>query len=110
MKLKAIDNLHRAGLRKRVPVVTIINSSYQRVRSDASFSSRSTIRKKIGFLSFQPVSFTGRDEAITDDRRQAQRYTLAHLAHDVKNQTGFGVPARDWYPISSLCPRSKRLG
>src|SRR5258706_366581 len=58
--------------------------------------------KKIGFLSFQPVSFTGRDEAITDDRRQAQRYTLAHLAHDVKNQTGFGVPARDWYPISFM--------
>src|SRR6266702_2738193 len=58
--------------------------------------------KKIGFLSFQPVSFTGRDEAITDDRRQAQRYTLAHLAHDVKNQTGFGVPARDWFPISFM--------
>src|SRR5208282_5711944 len=58
--------------------------------------------KKIGFLSFQPVSFTGRDEAITDDRRIAQRYTLAHLAHDVKNQTGMGEPARDWFPISFM--------
>jgi uncharacterized radical SAM superfamily Fe-S cluster-containing enzyme len=58
--------------------------------------------KKIGFLSFQPVSFTGRDEAITDERRQAQRYTLAHLAHDVKNQTGFGEPTRDWFPISFM--------
>ena len=55
--------------------------------------------KKIGFLSFQPVSFTGRDEAVTDERRQAQRYTLSHLAHDVKNQTGLGEPARDWFPI-----------
>ena len=44
--------------------------------------------KKIPFLSFQPVSFTGRDEAVTDERRQAQRYTLSHLAHDVKNQIG----------------------
>src|SRR5439155_1034911 len=58
--------------------------------------------KKIGFPSFQPVSFTGRDEAITDERRIAQRYTLSHLAHDVKNQTGLGEPSRDWFPISFM--------
>jgi uncharacterized radical SAM superfamily Fe-S cluster-containing enzyme len=58
--------------------------------------------RKIPFLSFQPVSFTGRDEAITDERRQAQRYTLSHLAHDVKNQVGLGEPVRDWFPISFM--------
>jgi uncharacterized radical SAM superfamily Fe-S cluster-containing enzyme len=58
--------------------------------------------KKIPFLSFQPVSFTGRDEAVTDDRRAAQRYTLSHLAHDVKDQTGIGEPVRDWFPISFM--------
>ena len=58
--------------------------------------------KKIPFLSFQPVSFTGRDEAVTDDRRHAQRYTLSHLAHDVKSQTGIGEPVRDWFPISFM--------
>jgi 7,8-dihydro-6-hydroxymethylpterin dimethyltransferase len=58
--------------------------------------------KKIPFLSFQPVSFTGRDEAVTDDRRNAQRYTLSHLAHDVKDQTGIGEPVRDWFPISFM--------
>ena len=58
--------------------------------------------KKIPFLSFQPVSFTGRDEAVTDERRQAQRYTLSHLAHDVKDQTGLGEPVRDWFPISFM--------
>jgi uncharacterized radical SAM superfamily Fe-S cluster-containing enzyme len=58
--------------------------------------------KTISFLSFQPVSFTGRDEAVTDDRRAAQRYTLSHLAHDVKNQTGLGEPTRDWFPISFM--------
>src|SRR5204863_368396 len=51
---------------------------------------------------FQPVSFTGRDEEITDERRHAQRYTLSHLAHDVKNQTGLGEPTRDWFPISFM--------
>jgi 7,8-dihydro-6-hydroxymethylpterin dimethyltransferase len=58
--------------------------------------------KKISFLAFQPVSFTGRDEAITDERRRAQRYTLSHLARDVKGQTGVGEPSRDWFPISFL--------
>src|SRR5262249_28044590 len=58
--------------------------------------------RTISFLSFQPVSFTGRDEEITDERRRAQRYTLSHLAHDVKNQTGLGEPARDWFPISFM--------
>ena len=58
--------------------------------------------KKINFLSFQPVSFTGRDEEITPERRAAQRYTLSHLAHDVKNQTGLGEPIRDWFPISFM--------
>ena len=27
--------------------------------------------KKIAFIAFQPVSFTGRDEEITDERRHA---------------------------------------
>ncbi len=48
------------------------------------------------------MSFTGRDEEITDERRHAQRYTLSHLAHDVKNQTGLGEPVRDWFPISFM--------
>ena len=53
--------------------------------------------KKINFLSFQPVSFTGRDEEITPERRQAQRYTLSHLAHDVKNQSRIGSPSPVWF-------------
>ena len=57
---------------------------------------------RIALVSFQPVSFTGRDEAVTEERRKAQRYTLSHLAHDVKNQTGLGEPVRDWFPISFM--------
>ncbi len=98
VKLKAIDNLHRAGV-EIVPVVTIVNGiNNEQVGRIIQFALDNP--KKIGFLSFQPVSFTGRDEAVTDERRMAQRYTLSHLAHDVKNQTGLGEPARDWFPIS----------
>jgi 7,8-dihydro-6-hydroxymethylpterin dimethyltransferase len=100
VKLKAIDNLHRAGV-EIVPVVTIVNGiNNEQVGRIIKFALDNP--KKIGFLSFQPVSFTGRDEAVTDERRQAQRYTLSHLAHDVKNQTGLGEPARDWFPISFM--------
>jgi 7,8-dihydro-6-hydroxymethylpterin dimethyltransferase len=100
VKLKAIDNLHRAGV-EIVPVVTIVNGiNNEQVGRIIQFALDNP--KRIGFLSFQPVSFTGRDEEITDDRRQAQRYTLSHLAHDVKKQTGLGEPARDWFPISFM--------
>jgi uncharacterized radical SAM superfamily Fe-S cluster-containing enzyme len=100
VKLKAIDNLHAAGC-EIVPVVTIVNGiNNEQVGRIIQFALDNP--KKIGFLSFQPVSFTGRDEAVTDERRQAQRYTLSHLAHDVKNQTGLGEPTRDWFPISFM--------
>jgi tetraether lipid synthase len=100
VKLKAIENLHKAGC-EIVPVITIVNGiNNEQVGRIIKFALDNP--KTISFLSFQPVSFTGRDEAVTDERRQVQRYTLSHLAHDVKNQTGLGEPARDWFPISFM--------
>ena len=100
VKLQAIENLHKAGV-EIVPVVTIVNDlNNEQVGRIIQFALDNP--KRISFLSFQPVSFTGRDEAITDERRQAQRYTLSHLAHDVKDQTGLGEPTRDWFPISFM--------
>jgi uncharacterized radical SAM superfamily Fe-S cluster-containing enzyme len=58
--------------------------------------------KKISFVSFQPVSFTGRDEDITPERRLKQRYALSHLAKDVSQQVGKIEPSRDWFPISAV--------
>jgi uncharacterized radical SAM superfamily Fe-S cluster-containing enzyme len=48
------------------------------------------------------VSFTGRDEDITPERRMKQRYTLSHLAKDVSSQIGKIEPTRDWFPISLI--------
>ena len=90
VKLRAIENLYSAGV-DIVPVITLINGvNNEQVGAVVRFALDNP--KKIPFLSFQPVSFTGRDEAVTPERRQAQRYTLSHLAHDVKNQTGLGEP------------------
>src|SRR5919206_649078 len=100
VKLRAIENLHSAGV-DIVPVTTIVNGvNNEQVGRIVQFALDNP--KKINFLSFQPVSFTGRDEEVTDERRHAQRYTLSHLAHDVKNQTGIGEPTRDWFPISFM--------
>src|SRR5437868_5399055 len=100
VKMRAIENLWSNGV-DIVPVITIVNGiNNEQVGAVVRFALDNP--KKIPFLSFQPVSFTGRDEAVTDERRMAQRYTLSHLAHDVKNQVGMGVPARDWFPISFM--------
>src|SRR5688500_18760027 len=100
VKLRAIENLWTAGV-SIVPVVTLINGvNNEQVGHLVRFALDNPGR--IAFLSFQPVSFTGRDESVTPERRAAQRYTLSHLAHDVKAQSGLGEPARDWFPISFM--------
>jgi 7,8-dihydro-6-hydroxymethylpterin dimethyltransferase len=98
VKLKAIDNLHEAGV-EIVLVTTLVNTvNNDEVGPVVRFALDNP--RKISFIAFQPVSFTGRDEDITDDRRLRQRYTLSHMAHDVRKHIGITDPHRDWFPIS----------
>jgi uncharacterized radical SAM superfamily Fe-S cluster-containing enzyme len=98
VKLRAIENMHEAGI-EIILVITVVNNvNNDQVGPIVNFARENP--KKIAFVAFQPVSFTGRDEDITPKRRLRQRYTLAHLAHDVKKQTGITEPTRDWFPLS----------
>jgi len=100
VKLRAIENMHEAGI-EIVLVVTIVNNvNNDQVGTVVKFAMDNP--KKIAFVSFQPVSFTGRDEDITPERRLRQRYTLSHLAKDVSTQVGKVEPTRDWFPISFI--------
>ncbi len=100
VKLRAIENIHKAGT-ELVLVTTLVNNvNNDQVGPIIRFAMDNP--KKIAFISFQPVSFTGRDEAITPERRLLQRYTLSHMAHDVKKQTGLTEPLRDWFPLSMM--------
>src|SRR5271163_3555454 len=102
VKLRAIENLHEAGV-EIVLVTTIVNNvNNDQVGPIVKFAMDNP--KKISFVSFQPVSFTGRDEDITPERRIRQRYTLSHLAQDVSNQVGKIEPTRDWFPLSFISP------
>ncbi|MBL8111247.1 MAG: radical SAM protein, partial [Acidobacteria bacterium] len=104
VKLRALDNLHAAGIDVTL-VTTIVNSvNNDQVGSILGFAIKNI--DKINALSFQPVSFTGRDEDIDDATRKKQRYTLTHLANDIKDQAGVGEPMRDWFPLSASGPFS----
>ena len=100
VKLRAIENLHAAGI-EIILVITLVNNvNNDQVGPIINFARENP--GKIAFVAFQPVSFTGRDEEITPERRMKQRYTLSHLAHDVKKQTGLTEPTRDWFPLSLM--------
>jgi 7,8-dihydro-6-hydroxymethylpterin dimethyltransferase len=102
VKLRAIENLHAAGI-DVILVVTVVNGiNNDQVGPIVDFAIENA--DKITVVSFQPVSFTGRDEDVTDARRHAQRYTLSHLAKDLETQTGAIQSMRDWFPLSSLAP------
>ncbi|HUY15641.1 MAG TPA: radical SAM protein [Terriglobia bacterium] len=100
VKLKAIDNMHEAGI-EIILVTTLVNGvNNDQVGPIINFARENP--KKIAFIAFQPVSFTGRDEEITTERRLKQRYTLSHMAADVKKQVGITEPTRDWFPLSLM--------
>jgi tetraether lipid synthase len=100
VKLKAIDNMHEAGI-EIILVTTLVNSvNNDQVGPIINFARENP--KKIAFIAFQPVSFTGRDEDVTPERRMRQRYTLSHMALDVKKQLGITEPTRDWFPLSLM--------
>ena len=104
VKKRALENLKAAGIDVTL-VVTIVNTiNNDQVGPIVRFAIDNV--DKINAVSFQPVSFTGRDEDIDDETRRKQRYTLSHLAHDVKKQLGVTEPLRDWYPLSASGPFS----
>src|SRR2546425_2233328 len=99
VKVRAIENLASVGIKVTL-VVTIVNS----INNDAigqivEFAAKNI--DKVQTIAFQPVSFTGRDEDISDELRAKWRYTLSGMTHDLKDQLGGRMqPLRDWDPLS----------
>jgi 7,8-dihydro-6-hydroxymethylpterin dimethyltransferase len=102
VKLRAIENLHAAGVDVVLVVTVVRGVNDDQVGRVVRFAIDNA--DKITVVSFQPVSFTGRDENISDDERRAKRYTLSHLARDMKSQLGATEPLRDWFPLSAMGP------
>jgi tetraether lipid synthase len=102
VKLRAIENLHSAGIDVVLVVTVVRGVNDHQVGRVVRFAIENA--DKITVVSFQPVSFTGRDEDVSDEDRRAKRYTLSHLAHDLYDQLGAPEPMRDWFPLSALGP------
>jgi tetraether lipid synthase len=100
-KQLAIDRLHEAGI-DMTPVTTVVNTVNDRnVGKILDFVIQNS--DKMGGVSFQPVSFTGRDEEISDEDRGRQRYTISHLAHELARYYDGKIDAhRDWYPLGAM--------
>jgi hypothetical protein len=100
VKLQAIENMSKVGM-KTTLVTTIVNGvNNDNIGSIVEFAAKNI--DKIQTIAFQPVSFTGRDEDITDETRYAQRYTLSQMVEELKNQLKVDwEPMRDWFPLSS---------
>jgi uncharacterized radical SAM superfamily Fe-S cluster-containing enzyme len=101
VKSRAIDIMHAAGI-QILPVTTVVNGiNSDQVGPLLDFAIANC--DAVDGVSFQPVSFTGRDEEVTDAERRARRYTTSHLAHDLGRHTGGKIdPYRDWYPLGAM--------
>jgi uncharacterized radical SAM superfamily Fe-S cluster-containing enzyme len=99
-KLLAMENLAAAGI-DITPVTTVLNTiNNDQVGPILQFCIDNS--DKVGSISFQPVSFTGRDEDISDALRHAQRYTISHLAKDLHEWSNGKLDIyRDWYPLGA---------
>jgi uncharacterized radical SAM superfamily Fe-S cluster-containing enzyme len=104
VKRKAIKNLAEFGVTVAL-VVTIVNGVNNHQLGDIMKFTMENIRH-IHTVAFQPVSFTGRDEDLPDEKRLQWRYTLSHLVKDLKAQTGYLEEMRDWFPLSAASPFS----
>jgi tetraether lipid synthase len=102
VKLRAIENLAAVGIDVVLVVTVVRGVNDDHVGRVVEFAIDNA--DKVTVVSFQPVSFTGRDEDISDEERHAKRYTLSHLAHDLRDQLGSTEPLRDWFPLSALGP------
>ena len=104
VKTRAIENLHAAGVDVILVVTVVKGVNDHQVGKIVEWAIANA--DKVTVVSFQPVSFTGRDEDVSDEQREKQRYTLSHLAHDIRAQTGITEPMRDWFPLSAMGPFS----
>src|SRR5207249_11589979 len=94
VKLRAIENLYKHGVDITL-VTTIVNGVNNHQVGDILKFAIQNI-DKINTVSFQPVSFTGRDEDIDEETRTRQRYTLSELVHDANALVVLGEPMRYW--------------
>lgn len=100
VKRRALENIAAAGMRTTLQVTVVNGLNNDGLGEIVRFAIQNM--DKIHGVLFQPIMFSGRDDAVPADERYARRYPLSQLAYDLQEQTSIDwQPMRDWFPAST---------
>lgn len=105
-KLKAIENLRKAGWRSIVLVPTLakgVNDDQLGALVDFAVKNRDIVRS----LNIQPVSITGR---IDYEKRKEMRITIPDCVKLIENQTKGKIKRTDFYTVPFVVPMAQAIG
>jgi len=106
LKIRAIENLHKAGLNSIVLVPVLIRGVNDGQVGDImrfAMEHHHAVRA----VNFQPVAFTGR---ISKGEREKMRITIPDLMRLMEEQTNGLIKCADWFPIPAANPFSRFMG
>ena len=102
-KLKALENLRKAGFRSVVLVPTLVGGvNDDQIGEIIEFAVKNS--DIVRCVNFQPVSITGR---IKYEEREKMRITIPDLMRLCEEQTNGRIKRSDWYPVPTVVPLSK---
>jgi hypothetical protein len=105
-KMKAIENLRKAGVDSVVLVVTLVKGVNDKQVGDII---RFAVQNfdVIRCVNVQPVSLCGR---LPQKERDRMRITIPDFMQSVEEQTGGKIKVSDFYPVPTVVPISKAIG
>lgn len=103
--LKAIENAREAGLGV-VLVPVAINGFNDHELGDIINFAKENVNVVRG-VNFQPVSFVGRIENLSDEKRKRERISYSEMIKKVEDQLDGVIKAEDWYTVPFVLPISK---
>jgi len=105
-KLKALDNMRKAGSDSVVLVPTVVRGVNDHQLGDIiKFAAQNS--DLIRCVNFQPVSMAGR---IDRKKRQEMRITIPDCLKLIETQTAGQIKTTDFYPVPAVVPLTKALG
>jgi len=106
IKLKAIENMRKAGSDSVVLVPTVVRGVNDHQLGDIiKFAAQNA--DIIRCVNFQPVSMAGR---IDRRKRQEMRITIPDCLKLIQEQTGGQIKTTDFYPVPTVVPLTRALG
>ena len=105
-KMKALENLRKAGYDSIVLVVTLVKGvNDQQIGDIIKFAAKNF--DLIRCVNVQPVSLCGR---LPQQEREKMRITIPDFMHLVEEQTSGDIKVSDFYPVPVVVPVSKAVG